>query len=114
MRLFTLKRLAAALLALSALAGMLTAGTHAMFTDSSANTGNNVASGELTAPSLSQPTPSGGSIPLTWTGATLPGNASHENEITPTRSSASSAAGASARPVARAPGRSRRRAAPTA
>src|SRR5688500_2787503 len=61
---------------------MLTVGTHALFTDSTANTGNDVDTGELTAPSLSQPTPSGGSVPLSWTAATLPGNASHEDDIT--------------------------------
>jgi hypothetical protein len=82
MSLFTIKRLVASLLALAAIVGMLTVGTHALFTDSTANTGNTVDSGELTAPSLSQPTASGGSVPLSWTAATLPGNASHEDEIT--------------------------------
>jgi predicted ribosomally synthesized peptide with SipW-like signal peptide len=81
MRLFTLKRVVVALLALSALAGMLTGGTHALFTDSTANTGNSVETAELTAPSLSQPTASGASVPLTWTAATLPGNGSLENQI---------------------------------
>lgn len=82
MRLFTIKRLGVSLLALGAIVGMLTVGTHALFTDSTANTGNSIGSGELTAPSLGQPTASGGSVPLDWTAATLPGNASHEDEIT--------------------------------
>ena len=60
MKLFTIKGLVASLLALSAIVGMLTVGTHALFTDSTANTGNSIGSGELTAPSLSEPTASGG------------------------------------------------------
>ena len=38
--------------------------------------------GTLTEPVLSQPSATGGSVPLSWTAATLPGNASLESQIT--------------------------------
>ncbi len=70
-----------AVLAISALVSLLTLGTHALFTASEANSGNDVSTDELTAASLNVPSATGGNVSLDWDPASLRNDA-NEDEIT--------------------------------